>query len=234
MTTQSQRRPPPTWWWRRGLPSLGLAVGCALIITAGVESAISVAGPASVGTVPAVRTPARADPAGPNPEAPVQLAPTAIAGEIPQRLALPALQMDAPIVPVGVLPGGGLVVPDNPHVLGWWQAGAHPGSGQGTVVIDGHVDTAADGPGALFELRELRPGDPVALSTDRGLRSYVIVAVRSYLKADLPAEVFADSGQPRLVIVTCGGAFNKQTRQYANNIVAYAVPASATPPASAH
>ena len=211
------------------MPSLGLAVGCALIIAAGVESVTSVAGPPSVGTVPSVQTPARADPAGPHFVAPVQPGPEAIAQEIPQRLALPSLQVEAPIVPVDVLPGGGLAVPADPHVLGWWQGGAYPGSEQGTVVIDGHVDTAADGPGALFDLRKLRPDDPVTLSTDRGLRNYVIVAVRSYPKADLPAEVFARSGQPRLVIVTCGGSFNKQTRQYADNIVAYAVPAGEAP-----
>jgi hypothetical protein len=152
-----------------------------------------------------------------------------MAGEIPQGLALPSLRADAPILPIGVLPGGSLALPDDPHVLGWWQDGARPASGQGTVVIGGHVDTAADGPGALFELRKLRPGDPVALSTDRGVRIYVIVAVRSYPKAALPAEVFARSGQPRLVIITCGGAFDKVTRQYADNIVAYAVPARAAP-----
>lgn len=224
MTTPSERRPGQTWW-RCGLPALGLTIGFGLIVTAGVGSAISVPATPSVGTVPAVQTPARAGPAVPKPGDPIAIARTATAGEIPQSLTLPSLRADAPILPTGVLPGGGLALPDNPNVLGWWQGGARPGSGQGTVVIGGHVDTAADGPGALFELRELRPGDPVALSTDRELRSYVIVAIRSYPKADLPAEVFARSGQPRLVIITCGGAFDKTTRQYADNIVAYAVPA---------
>jgi sortase (surface protein transpeptidase) len=116
-------------------------------------------------------------------------------------------------------------VPDDPHVLGWWQGSARPGSRQGSVVIDGHVDTAAHGPGALFSLRQLHPGDPLVLSTNHGSSHYLIVAVRSYPKATLPAEVFTSTGPPRLVIITCGGAFDPTTRQYADNIIAYALPA---------
>jgi hypothetical protein len=210
---------------RRRWPWLGVIVGFGLIVTAGVGSTISVGATPQVGRVPAVQAAAGAAPA-------VRVAPqlgtrppVAMAGETPQRLVLPPLRVDAPIIPVETLPSGGLAVPDNPEVLGWWQGGAHPGTGQGTVVIDGHVDTAADGPGALFHLRKLRPGDPVVLNTDHGPQRYLIAALRSYPKADLPAEVFARHGQPRLVIITCGGAFDEKTRQYADNIVAYAVPA---------
>lgn len=203
MTTRSRRR--------RGWASLGLTVGFGLIATAGIGSAINPPAAPQLGTVPAVQTPA---------------GPTAMAGASPRRLAVPSLHVDAPIVPVGVLPTGALAVPDDPQVLGWWQGGARPASGLGGIVLDGHVDTTVNGPGALFHLRELRPGDPLMLSTDHGSQRYVIAALRSYPKADLPAEVFAPSRQPRLVIITCGGAFNHKTRQYADNIVAYAVPAS--------
>lgn len=208
---------------RRG-PWLGVIVGLGLIVTAGVGSTIGVGATPQVGRVPAVQATAPGPTVRAAPRSGTR-APSARAGQAPQRLALPSLRVDAPITPVATLPGGGLAVPANPEVLGWWQGGARPGTGQGTVVIDGHVDTAADGPGALFHLRELRPGDPVVLSTDHGPQRYLIAALRSYLKADLPAEVFARRGQPRLVIITCGGAFNEKTRQYADNIVAYAVPA---------
>jgi hypothetical protein len=209
----------------RRWPWLGVIAGLGLIVTAGVGSTISVGATPQVGRVPAVQAAAGTAPAGQVAPQFGTRPPTAMVGETPQRLMLPALRVDAPITPVDTLPGGGLDVPDNPEVLGWWQGGARPGSGQGTVVIDGHVDTVADGPGALFHLRELRLGDSVVLVTNHGPQSYRIAALRSYLKADLPAEVFARHGQPRLVIITCGGAFNEKTRQYADNVVAYAVPA---------
>jgi hypothetical protein len=129
-----------------------------------------------------------------------------------------------PVVPVDVEPGGALRVPDDPGVLGWWQAGARPGSGHGTVVVDGHVDTARDGPGAFYHLRALRPGDQVRLRTDRGTQGYVVRAVRSFPKTALPPELFTTDGPPRLALVTCGGSFDQHTRQYADNVVAYAVP----------
>lgn len=144
----------------------------------------------------------------------------------PTRLQVPALGVDAPVIPVTVEPDGGLAVPDDPAVTGWWHAGARPGSRRGTVVIDGHVDTRLQGPGVLFHLADLRPGDPITLGTPGGTMGYRVAAIRSYPKAQLPAEVFERAGNPRLVLITCGGTFNSLTRQYADNIVAYAVPAT--------
>ena len=52
----------------------------------------------------------------------------------------------------------------------------------------------------------------------------MVVGLR-YAKASLPAaDVFARDVEPRLVLVTCGGAFDPATRHYADNVVAYAVP----------
>ena len=146
--------------------------------------------------------------------------------EVPIALRLPAIAVNAPIIPVAELPDGSLAVPSNPHVLGWWYQSARPDSPVGTVVVIGHVDTARDGPGALFRLSKIQPGQRLALDTSTGQRQYVIRAVRSYPKTELPIrQVFDNTGQPRLVLITCGGSFDSQTRQYANNIVVYAVPA---------
>jgi hypothetical protein len=40
----------------------------------------------------------------------------------------------------------------------------------------------------------------------------------------LPPEVFAVGGPPRLVLITCGGAFDRRTRNYADNVVVVAEP----------
>lgn len=96
----------------------------------------------------------------------------------------------------------------------------------GSVVIDGHVDSAALGLGALFHLRDARPGDEVVLTNAAGWSTrYTVVARRTYAKTTLPAaEVFASDVGPRLVLLTCGGPFDQATRHYADNIVVYAVP----------
>jgi hypothetical protein len=95
----------------------------------------------------------------------------------------------------------------------------------GSVVIDGHVDSATRGLGAFFRLSEAQLGDKVELINAAGRSTgYKVVARRSYAKISLPAEVFARDVGPRLVLITCGGSFDYATRHYANNVVVYAVP----------
>jgi hypothetical protein len=143
----------------------------------------------------------------------------------PRWLDLPGLGVAAVVRPVGVDGDGGLGVPDDPAEVGWWRDGALPGSAAGTVVLDGHVDTHADGPGALFRITALRPGDAVQVRAAGGEYGYVVSAVRRYPKAELPADVFDRAGPPRLVLISCGGAFDRRLRHYADNVVVYAVPA---------
>jgi Sortase domain len=144
----------------------------------------------------------------------------------PARLRLPRLHVDAAVLPVSVGRDGLLGVPANPRQLGWWSGSARPGQASGSVVIDGHVDSATLGLGALFRLREARPGDEIVLENATGESTgYTVVARRSYAKTSLPvAEVFATDVPSRLVLLTCGGAFDQAAHHYADNIVVYAVP----------
>lgn len=142
------------------------------------------------------------------------------------RLELPRFSVSARIVPVGVDAAGSLGVPEDPDVLGWWRAGARPGAGRGAVVVDGHVDSARFGLGVFAKLAELDPGDAVRIVTGRGAaRRYVVTGRRLYPKASLPTgEIFAQHGAERLVLITCGGTFDKRVREYSHNVVVYAVP----------
>jgi hypothetical protein len=54
---------------------------------------------------------------------------------------------------------------------------------------------------------------------------YTVAARREYLKADLPRELFAPGGPPGLVLITCGGRFDRAAHSYEDNIVVHAVPA---------
>ena len=148
----------------------------------------------------------------------------------PAQLRLPSLRLSASVVPVDVGPDGRLGVPDDPKVLGWWRSGAAPGSGRGSVVIDGHVDSAALGPGSFFLLGELGPGDPVIIETGTGdVHQYRVTGRRQFPKSELPAnDVFSQATQERLVLITCGGRFDRSRRRYEDNIVIFAVPRRTT------
>jgi hypothetical protein len=147
------------------------------------------------------------------------------AGSVPVRLDLPDRRITAPVVAVITGADGGLVVPERAATVGWWSPSAMPGGSGGTTVIAGHVDSRVDGLGALSALRWVEVGEPVLLygADGREVR-YRVVARRQYLKAALPRELFAVGGPPRLVLITCGGTFDRATRSYSDNVVVHAEP----------
>ncbi|MEV4352666.1 class F sortase, partial [Actinoplanes sp. NPDC049596] len=140
----------------------------------------------------------------------------------PTRVKIGGLRVDAPVTAVGVNADRSLAVPDNPAQLGWWIGSATPGSPRGTVLVAGHVDTAADGPGALFRLETLPLGATIQLRAGDRVVAYKAVARRSYSKQRLPADLFRDDTAPRLALVTCGGTFHHGV--YSHNVVVYAEP----------
>jgi hypothetical protein len=120
---------------------------------------------------------------------------------------------------------GTLGIPASPSVVGWWAGGASPGQASGATVLVGHLDSAAQGPGTLFKLRQLRPGATATVTAGGRAWHYVVRAVRAYAKARLPsAAIFGQRVTARLVIITCGGPFDTATGHYLDNIVVYAVP----------
>lgn len=146
----------------------------------------------------------------------------------PVRLVVPAAAVDAPVVTEPVSRAGSLGVPDDPAMLGWWAAGPEPGAVKGTAVIDGHVDAEGYGPGALFRLGHVMPGEQLAVTGTAGSEVFTVDAVRQFSKASLAsAGVFDQKVGGRLVIVTCGGPFDAATHTYRDNIVVYATPAPA-------
>jgi hypothetical protein len=144
----------------------------------------------------------------------------------PTRVRLRSLHIDAPVASVGIdLAGGVLGVPLQIARTGWWRDGSQPTDRSGAVLVAGHVDRAGVGPGAFFRLRQAKPGDRVELVTQSGRTVvYQVTSVKQYPKAALPTVVWSRKGRPRLVLVTCGGPFNRETGHYRDNIVVTALP----------
>jgi hypothetical protein len=145
----------------------------------------------------------------------------------PARLDVPDLGLELPVVPVGVDDVGALDVPADPRVAGWWSSGAVPGAAQGSTVLAAHVDAAGVGAGPLSRLLRAPLGTVVEIgTTDGSTLRYALTERRSHAKdAGLPAELFRADGPPRLVVITCGGAFDAAAGRYADNVVLIASPA---------
>ena len=144
----------------------------------------------------------------------------------PARLRVPSLDIDAAIGAVGVEPDGSMVIPREVAEVGWYQYGPEPGAESGNAVLAGHVDTIAQGPGALFPMRNVEPGALVEVTDEAGtVRLYEVQGKEAIVKTELPVDdIFARDGAHVLVIVTCGGPYLPNSRRYSENLVVTAVP----------
>lgn len=144
----------------------------------------------------------------------------------PEELTIPSLGVVASVEAGGVTAAGALQLPSDPAQVSWWVGGARPGDPTGSVVIAGHVDSAATGLGALARLSELAPGSVVQVQGEGGSMTYRVTGRRQYLKSELPtAAIFSQQVAARLVLITCSGRFDRSTGHYEDNTVVYAVPA---------
>jgi LPXTG-site transpeptidase (sortase) family protein len=141
----------------------------------------------------------------------------------PAALWIGDLSLWAPILPVGFEPDGELEIPDEKHV-GWYQFGSSPGRA-GATVLAAHVSWN-DTIGPFFRLAQLEVGAIVKLQLADGVsREYEVIERAQYDKQQLPvARIWTRAGPETLVLVTCGGDFDRRIHRYTDNIVVYAVP----------
>lgn len=122
----------------------------------------------------------------------------------PERLVIDALDVDAPVEPVGVAPAGGQEVPHHIDTTGWWRDGSVPGA-PGNAVMVGHTASAADG--VFDRLGELAPGDEVRVTGPEGTVTFVVDQTRVVSRdafRDLVADLYRTDGPGGLVLMTCG------------------------------
>lgn len=143
----------------------------------------------------------------------------------PQRIEIPSIGVNAQIIGVGVDSEGGMEVPplDKPMLVGWYRLGPSPGE-LGNSVLVGHVDTRKYGPAVFFNLGRLRKGDQITITRGDGTRvRFAVDDVRLFAKSNFPSHaVFGTGDQARLRIVTCGGRYDRNARDYLDNVVAFA------------
>jgi hypothetical protein len=209
---------------RRGA-SVALAAGVAALIAAAVVACRAQPAPDVGGAeVTALATaPAPTQPPSPS-TAPTRSAEIAVVP--PVRLRIPAIDVTATVNPVGVDRNGDFAVPPSVDEVGWYRFGPGVEAAAGSVVIAGHVDSAEQGRGAFFRLRDLGRDDRLTVKGADGVtRSYRVVAREEYRKTKIPLDrYFARDGRPRLTLITCGGPFDRDAGHYRDNIVVTAVP----------
>lgn len=143
----------------------------------------------------------------------------------PIGLEINSLDIDlATIIGVGIETNGDMEIPPADEV-GWYRYGPSPGQ-QGSAVLAAHI--AYEGTDGVFvDLDDLELGSSIIVKYDDGSAAeFVAVSKEQYDKTQLPKDsIFGRSGGPQLVLITCGGDFNREVRSYDDNVVVYANPA---------
>jgi sortase (surface protein transpeptidase) len=146
---------------------------------------------------------------------------TAAARSVPVKLSIPAIGLDTPLSELGLNANRTVQVPADFQEPGWYKFGPSPGQ-RGSAVILGHVDSYR-GPAVFYKLRDLRPGDKVAVGLADGVTArFVVRQVAMYQKSNFPtALVYGSRGYSGLQLITCGGVFDTARGSYVSNVVVY-------------
>jgi sortase (surface protein transpeptidase) len=141
----------------------------------------------------------------------------------PDRIRIPSLHVNAPLMGLGLTPQGSLDVPPaaKKNLAGWYEAGTTPGE-TGTAIVAGHVDNA-EGPAVFYDLGALKKGSTIDVERrDGGTARFSVDAVEVYEARNFPDEkVYGAARRPELRVITCGGGYSKATG-YQGNVVVFA------------
>ena len=125
----------------------------------------------------------------------------------PDRIVIPVIGLDAPVVPVGWAVTDGVAIWDSAdHAAGWHQGSTYPGH-VGNTVLSGHHNIK----GKVFRyLIDLEPDDEVFLYVGDTAYHYVVTEKHLFEEKGKPEEVrranaqwIAPTDDERVTLVTC-------------------------------
>jgi sortase A len=128
--------------------------------------------------------------------------------QLPTRIVIPAINLNAPIEPVGWSQVNGVNTWDIPdHFAAGWLKTSAPVGRPGNTVLDGHHNIAGE---VFRHLVDLKAGDLIEVYSDDRMAVYEVTALHILPDRDQPLEVRRQNAtwiQPtldeRLTLVTC-------------------------------
>ena len=232
MTSDAGRREAPSRARRPGSTIL-IALAVLLLVGGGTAVAVGVSGQDADPPLPtAGQASEPADSRGvpvPNtthdgPGSAGRTAPASVA--LPVSVSIPAIDVESELLSLGLNPDGTLAVPQpgpDYDKAAWYQGSPRPGE-IGPAVIEGHVDSAENGPSVFYRLGALVAGDRVDVTrADGTVATFEVYDVRVVPKDDFPTlDVYGNTDGPELRLITCGGPFDSTAGSYEDNVVVFA------------
>lgn len=165
----------------------------------------------------------------PGPSCTVTTPPRTSRGPKPISLIIPDAEVDAP-VEVSEIVDGEMKAPTGPWVVGWYRESGRLGEAD-NIVMAGHLDYWGVGKAVFYHLGALKKDDQIEIIADDDQHyRFTVEWVRTIKTAnagpDAIRQVVGKTADERLTLITCGGDFDKDTREYEERIVVRAIPVS--------
>jgi sortase A len=155
----------------------------------------------------------------PTVEEPEPVAPKLSFG-VPVLLRIPSIDIEAPVVTVGLTEDGAMASPEGAEDTGWYELGPRPGE-QGSAVIAGHSGYRT-GPAVFDDLEQVKVGDTIVVVDETGATiEFRVRETRLYSPTDRPAEVFASDEGRHLNLITCTGAWDSSAGTHSQRLVVF-------------
>lgn len=145
--------------------------------------------------------------------------------ELPVRLVIPAIEVDAKVQHVGLSPDDNeeMDVPSNFTDVGWYQHGVRPGM-RGSAVIAGHLNGKEVPEAVFYDLHTLQIGDEIVIMSEERIEDiFYVVKIETYAYDAPTDEVFVSTdGKARLNLITCSGEWLPEDSVYNQRTVVFA------------
>lgn len=140
----------------------------------------------------------------------------------PKSIKISAINVDAPIINLGLNQDGTLQVPDVYSDVGWYANSPTPGE-LGPSVMVGHLDSAKAA-AVFYKLKDLKQNDKIEVTREDGsTATFNVDALQTFAQDNFPTDkVYGPIGYAGLRLITCSGTYNKAEGHYSDNLVVYA------------
>ncbi len=136
-----------------------------------------------------------------------------------RRLTIPILDIDAKIQDVGITNKGNMSTPNNFFDVGLYKYGPLPGE-TGSAVIAGHVNNGFGFNAVFGNLENIQTGDDIYVEIEKGTKIHFVVTSTSIYDYNASAsEVFEQSDNSYLKLITCTGNWISELRTHDKRLV---------------
>jgi sortase A len=154
---------------------------------------------------------------------PAKLEASSISKELPLRIKIPSIKVDALVEKVGITKDGAMGSPVGPDNAGWFDKGPIPGE-KGSAVVDGHSGWKNNIPAVFDNLYKLKKGDKIYIESNTSLTTtFIVREIRRYNFTDNTKDVFvSNDSNSHLNLITCIGEWSEKEKGRLERLVVFA------------